>query len=185
MDNIPKEIPAYKTKFSKANKLYRLGWNIARVLLFRPFGGVFFNGWRKFVLRMFGAKIGKHSVIYASSHIWLPKNLEVGERVCIGPHTNIYNPAKITMGNKVVISQNCYLCGGSHDIHSLNLDFISAPIVIKDFSWVCANCFVMMGVTIEDGCVIGATSSLFKSTEPWSIYGGVPAKFIKKREIKK
>lgn len=76
-----------------------------------------------------------------------------------------------------------YLCGGSHDINDLTLGFISAPIVIKDFSWVCANCFIMMGVTIEEGCIIGATASLFKSTEPWSVYGGNPAKFIKKRII--
>ena len=184
MDITSKDIPKYTTNFSFSNKLYRLVWNIVRVLLFRPFRTRFFNGWRKLILKLFGAKIGNYSIIYASCNIWMPKNLELGERSCIGPNSFIYNPSKITIGDKVTISQNSYLCGGSHDINNLSLDFISAPIIIKDFSWVCANCFVMMGVTIEEGCILGATSSLFKNTEPWSVYGGVPAKFIKKRIIK-
>lgn len=178
------EIPEYTTRFSTRNKLYRLTWNIIRVCLFRPFGTTLFNGWRKFLLRLFGASIGEKSVIYASANIWMPCNLEVGRNTCIGPNTFIYNPSKITIGNKVTISQNCYLCGGSHDINTLALDFISAPIFIEDFCWVCANSFVMMGVTMKEGCILGATSSLFKNTEPWCVYGGSPAKFIKKREIK-
>lgn len=177
------EIPKYKTRFSRRNKFYRLVWNITRILLFRPFGTRFFNKWRIFILRCFGARIADHSVVYSSARIWMPCNLEVGTRTCIGPNTFVYNPSKITIGNKVTISQNSYLCGGSHDINTLSLDFISAPITIKDFSWVCANSFVMMGVTMEEGSILGATSSLFKNTEPWSIYGGVPAKFIKKRII--
>lgn len=177
------EIPRYTTRFSTKNKLYRLVWGVVRLLMFRPFCTRVFNSWRLFLLRCFGAKIGKSSIVYSSANIWMPCNLVVGERSCIGPDTIIYNPQLITIGNKVTISQYTYLCGGSHDINKLALDFISAPIVIKDFSWVCARCFVMMGVIIEEGCIIGATSSLFKSTEPWSVYGGMPAKFIKKRVL--
>lgn len=88
------------------------------------------------------------------------------------------------IGDKVTVSQNSYLCGGSHDISDLALGFVTKPIEIKDYAWICANCFIMMGVKIEEGCIIGATSSLFKSTEPWSVYGGNPAKFIKKRILK-
>lgn len=178
-----KELPKYTTRFSFRNRMYRFLWTIVRMILFRPFGSQLFNGWRILLLRLFGAKIGKHSVVYSSANIWMPSNLEIGDRTCIGPDTFIYNPAKIIMGDEVVISQFSYLCGGSHNINKLALDFICAPIIIKDFSWVCAKCFVMMGVTIETGCIIGATSSLFRNTEPWSVYGGVPAKFIKHRHI--
>lgn len=179
------DIPKYKTHFSLKNKIYRLFWNMAYILLFRPFIGGLFNTWRILLLRFFGAKIDKGCVIYASARIWLPYNLVVGKKTCIGPNVFCYNPKQIVIGNKVTISQNTYLCGGSHDIKDLALGFISSPIIIKDFSWVCANCFVMMGTTVEEGCIIGATSSLFKSTEPWSVYGGNPAKFLKKREINK
>lgn len=183
MDTKP-DIPEYTTRFSIKNKLYRLLWSVVRICLFRPFGTIYFNAWRKFLLRLFGAKIGERSVIYASADIWMPCNLEVGKSTCIGPHTIIYNPSKIIIGNKVTISQNSYLCGGSHDIATLALDFITSTIVIEDFCWVCANCFVMMGVTMKEGSILGATSSLFKTTEPWAVYGGSPAKFLKKREIK-
>lgn len=178
------EIPRYTTKFSTKNKLYRLGWNITRVCLFRPFVSIYFNWWRKLILRLFGAKIGEHTIIYPSANIWMPCNLEIGRNTCIGPDAFVYNPSKIKIGNKVTISQNSYLCGGAHDINTLSLDFISAPIVIEDFCWVCANCFVMMGVTMKEGSILGATSSLFKSTESWGVYGGSPAKLIKKRKIK-
>ena len=176
-------IPKYKTKFSTKNKFYRLVWGIVKILLFRPFGSIIFNKWRIFLLKCFGAKIGNNSIVYSSANIWMPCNLIVGERCCIGPNTIIYNPNSIILGNKVTISQYTYLCGGSHDIHTKSLDFVSAPIVIKDFSWVCARCFVMMGITIEEGCIIGATSSLFSSTEPWGVYGGIPARFIKNRDL--
>ena len=177
------EIPKYTTRFSLRNKLYRLAWNITSAVLFRPLAGTIFNKWRISLLKLFGAKIGEKSIIYSSAKIWMPCNLIVGQRTCIGPKVFCYNPQPITIGNKVTISQNTYLCGGSHDINDLALGFISAPIVIKDFSWVCANCFIMMGTTIEEGCIIGATASLFKSTEPWGVYGGNPAKFLKKRVI--
>lgn len=177
------DIPKYTTRFSLKNRLYRLVWNIVRLILFRPFIGNIFNPWRIFVLKIFGAKIDKGSVIYPSVRIWLPYNLVVGKRSCIGPNVFCYNPQPITIGNKVTVSQNTYLCGGSHDINDLALGFISAPIVIKDFSWICANCFIMMGTTIEEGCIIGATSSLYKSTEPWNVYGGNPARLLKKRSI--
>lgn len=178
------QLPRYTTRFSKKNKLYRLLWIVTSTIFFKPFVPNCFNKWRVLLLKLFGAKIGSHTVVYSSARIWMPCNLTIGNRTCIGPHTYIYNPTRITIGNKVTVSQNSYLCGGGHDIKTLSLDFISAPIVIKDFSWVCANCFIMMGVTIEEGSIIGATSSLFKSTEPWSVYGGNPAKFIKQRIVK-
>ena len=116
-------------------------------------------------------------VIYLTAKIRQLYNLTVGKSTCIGSNVFCYNLQKIIIGNKVTVSQNSYLCGGSHGINDLALGFISAPIV-KDFSWICAKCFIMMGSSIEES-TIGATASLFKSAEPWSVYGGNPAKFIK------
>lgn len=178
-----KELPKYTTRFGIKNRLYRLCWNLVYWLLFRPFQGGLFYKWRNILLRCFGAQIADHSIVYASAKIWMPCHLIVGRESCIGPNVFCYNPSKIIIGDKVTISQNTYLCAGSHDITDLALGFITEPIIIKDYVWVCANCFVMLGVTIEEGCIIGATSSLFKSTESWGVYGGNPAKFIKKRNI--
>jgi len=161
-----------------------LAWLIVYTLFFRPFVGELFRYWRIFLLRLFGAKIGRRCIVYPSAKVWAPWNLEMGDAVCIGPNVFCYNPSLIKIGNKVTVSQNTYLCGGSHDIEDLALGFITQPIIISDYVWICADCFIMMGIVIAKGCIIGATSSLFKSTEPFGVYGGNPAKYIKKRVIK-
>lgn len=177
------QLPAYTSHFSWKNKLMRLAWSIAYYSLFRIFFPPFLNSWRVFIIKCFGAKIGKGTVIYANARIWAPWNMIVGRRCCIGPNVFYYNPSPIILGDMVTISQNSYLCGGSHDIASLSRPFISAPIVIEDLAWVCANSFIMMGVTIGKGAIVGATSSVFKNVEPWHVVGGNPAKFIKIRTI--
>ena len=83
------------------------------------------------------------------------------------------------------MSQGAYLCGASHDINSLNKPLITAPIKIERFSWICADAFVGMGVTIGEGAVVGARAAVFKDVEPWTVVGGNPAKFIKMRVIEK
>lgn len=177
------EIPKYPSRFSLRNRFARLAWLIGCWLLFKPFALPFFNKWRIFILKCFGAKIGKGSIVYSSATIWAPWNLEIGKRVCIGPKVNCYNPVPIKIGNKVTVSQSTYLCGGGHDITSIILPFISSPIIIKDYAWICANCFIKMGVTIGEGAIVGATSSVFKDVDDWTVVGGNPAKYIKDRII--
>lgn len=178
------DIPKYPSRFSLQNRLARFVWLICCWVLFKPFSLPYFNKWRIFVLRCFGAKIGKGSVVYSSATIWAPWNLVMGKRVCIGPKVNCYNPALIKIGNKVTVSQNTYLCGGGHDISSIVLPFISAPIIIKDYAWICANSFIKMGVTIGEGAIVGATSSVYKNVSDWTVVGGNPAQYIKDRIIK-
>ena len=173
----------YVSSFSWKNKFYRLSWQIISLLFFRPIGLTVFNSWRILLLKLFGAKIGKGSIVYASANISQPNNLSIGVLSCIGPKVKLH-VGKIVIGSKVTISQGSYLCSGSHDINYLNKPFVSEPIVIHDFAWVAAEAFIMMGVTIGEGAVVGARAAVFKDVEPWTVVGGNPAKFIKKREIK-
>ena len=102
---------------------------------------------------------------------------------CIGPNTNIYNKDKIVIGNDSVISQGCFLCTAGHDTGSLMLPLTTAPITISNNVWIAADAFVGMGVTIGEGAIVGARAAVFEDVEPWTIVGGNPAKFIKKRII--
>lgn len=174
----------YIDNYTIWNKLKRLCWNICCFILFRPFALPIFKGWRSFILRIWGAKIGKGSVIHASSNIWAPWNLEVGQRTCIGPNTIIYNPGKIILGNKVAISQYSYLCTATHNYESKLHTLYWKTIYIHDRAWVAADSFVGPGVTIGEGAVIGARAVVFKDVEPWTVVGGNPAKYIKDRVIK-
>lgn len=174
----------YQDALSKSNKLHRLLWSVCCALLFRPFGLPVFKNWRNSILRLFGAKIGKGSIVHSSAKIWAPWNLEMGIRTAIGPYAIIYNPDRIRLGNKVAVSQYAHLCSASHDITKAKNPLTTKPIIIQDRAWVAADAFVGMGVTVGEGAVVGARSAVFKDVEPWTVVGGNPAKFIKRRIIK-
>lgn len=183
MEKIVVDHSKYQNTLTFKNKVSRLLWNIVCVLFFRPFASNVFNGWRKFILRIFGARIGKGSVIYSSVKIWAPWNLELGEFVAIAQGVNCYNVNKILIKSNATISQFAYLCSASHDISNPAHPLISAPIVINDQAWIATDTFVGMGVTIGQGAVVGARAAVFKDVEPWVVVGGNPAKFIKARKF--
>jgi putative colanic acid biosynthesis acetyltransferase WcaF len=177
------KIGPYVNRLSLSNKLARLLWLIAYTCLFRPFSGPLFNRWRIFLLRRFGTKVGKGSIIYSSVQIWAPWNLMVGDYVIIGPRSICYNPAPIVIGDKVVISQYAHLCSASHDYTHPDFPLVTAPIHIHRFAWVATDTFIGMGVTVGEGCVVGARSSVFKDTPEWSVVAGNPARKIKDRPV--
>lgn len=170
-------------KEEKPNRAKRIIWAIINKSLFRWSAGRI--GWplRKFLLEVFGAKIDRKAYIYSSSEIFAPWLLVVG-RACIGPNTELYNKAPITIGDDSVISQGVFLCTASHDISSKMLPLKKAPIDIGNNVWVASDVFVGMGVALGEGSVVGARAAVFKNVEPWSVVGGNPAVFIKKRVIK-
>lgn len=171
----------YINHLSFRNRLGRLTWGITRILLFRPFIGRPFNRWRIFLLRCFGAKIGRHCSIYASVRIWAPWNLTLGDYVALGPEADLYSVDRITIGSMATISQRAYLCTASHDITQLLKPLIHQPIVIGNYTWIAAEAFVGMGVTIHEGSVVGARAVVTKSIPKWSVAAGNPARVVKKR----
>lgn len=176
-----KSLKYYKEK--KPHYLKRLIWYLINATLFRILIGRIFKWARHGLLKAFGASIDKDAYIYHSSTIFAPWNLKVG-RACIGPNTNIYCKDNITIGDEVTISQGTYLCTASHDFTDPLMALTTAPIIIETRVWIAADAFVGMGVTIGEGAVVGARAAVFKNIEPWTVVGGNPAKFIKKRVIK-
>ena len=166
----------------KPHRKKRIIWHIINVTLFRWLELQCFRGIRHALLRAFGATIDKDALIYASCKIYAPWNLKVG-RACIGPRTEIYNKADIIIGNDSVISQDCFICTASHDISSTMLPLVVRPITIGNYAWIAARAYVGPGVNIGEGAVVGATASVYKDVEPWTVVGGNPAKTIKKRII--
>jgi putative colanic acid biosynthesis acetyltransferase WcaF len=138
---------------------------------------------RMSVLTMFGANVSKTSMVYGSTDILRPWGFYMGRYSAIGPRSNIYNLDKIIIGNNVVISQDVYLCGGSHDYTVSSLPLLRLKIEIKDSVWIGAGAFIGPGVTIGEGAVIAARAVVVKDVEPWTVVGGNPAKFIKNRVV--
>ena len=156
-------------------------WWIVDAILFQPSPQILY-GWRRFLLRLFGAKIGKKVILRPSVRITFPWKVSIGEFSWIGDNVELYSLGNITIGNNVVISQKSYICTGSHDYLSEGFDIFALPINIKDKAWIATDVFVGPGVTIEEGVVVGARSSVFKNLEKGWVYTGHPLIKIKKRE---
>ena len=103
---------------------------------------------------------------------------------CLASDVDCYNVDIIEIGNYSTVSQGTFLCTASHDVMSNGHELITAPIIIGDNAWIGAKAYIGMGVNIGNGVVVGATASVYKSVEPWSVVGGNPAKFIKKRVLR-
>ena len=174
----------YKNQLSLRNKLGRLAWNITYCIFFYPFALKKMNPWRIFLLKLYGAKITYRTYIASNVKIWAPWNLEMAEYTLLAANVYCYNPDKIKIGSETIISQSVYLCTASHDITNATHPLITRPIIIEDQVWIAVDAFIMMGVTIGQGAVVGARSAVFKDVEPWTVVGGNPSKFIKKRVIK-
>ena len=173
----------YENKFSKKNQIKRLFWSIVWFIFAKPLPRSTGNQWKIFLLKLFGAKISKNATVYSSVKIYAPWNLEMHDYSCLAPEVDCYNVDKIIIGAHSTVSQKSFLCSASHDISKSSIPLITAPIVIKDQVWVGASVFIGMGVLIEQGAVVGATSSVYKNVESWTVVGGNPVKFIKKREV--
>jgi len=168
-------------KYSKRELFRRILWGFGRSL-FRFSPRPCF-GWRRFVLRCFGAKIGAHVNTYPSTWIYFPWNLSVGDWSAIGEHAFIYNLGPVSLGKRVTVSHRAQLCAGTHDYTKADLPLLRPAIVILDQVWVCADAFVGPGVTVAEGAIVGARAVVMKDVAPWTIVGGNPARVIKKREL--
>ncbi len=169
-------------KYSLRIQILRVLWAVVRIffrLVPRPVQAP-----RRFLLRLFGAKVGRNVNIANTATIYFPWNLEVGDWSAIGEHAYIYNLGVIRIGDKVTISQRAHLCAGTHDYRDPSLPLLTPPISIGRQAWICADAFVGPGVTVGDGAVVGACAVVTRDVEPWDIVAGNPARVVKQRTLK-
>jgi putative colanic acid biosynthesis acetyltransferase WcaF len=164
------------------NKVGRLVWGMAWAILFRPTPRCM-DGWRRFLLRCFGARIGKGTRILGSARIWAPWNLVMGEYACLSEFVDCYCVDRIRVGAHATVSQYAFLCTASHDVADPHMKLVTAPIVIGDQAWVAADVFIGPGVHLGTGCVVGARSSVFKDLPAWKVCMGTPARPIRDRTL--
>lgn len=160
-------------------------WRVVNITLFHWLALPCFNLLRIWILRLFGAKISSTAHVYASCKIWAPWNLQMGDYSCLARYVEVYNKDNVTIADNVVISQGSMLCTASHDITLSSNKMVTAPITIEHSVWVASGCFIGMGVTLGEGAVVGARACVFKDVEAWTVVGGNPAGFIKKRILKR
>lgn len=168
-------------KYSREELVLRVLWAGGR-WLFRLSPRPLF-GWRRFVLRLFGARIGPHVHVYSTTHVYMPWNLEVGAWSAVGEDVLIYNLGPVTIGQRATVSHRAHLCAGTHDASQPDLPLLKPPIVVGDQAWICADALVGPGVTVGEGAVVGAGAVAMRDVEPWMIVAGNPAQPVKRRVL--
>lgn len=138
-------------------------------------------GWRRFLLRSFGAKIGRGVILRPTMRTQFPWKVSIGDYSWIGDDVVLYSLGPISIGKNVVISQKGYLCTGSHDYTKPDFPIFFQAIHIEDECWLATDVFVGPGVRIGKGTVVGARSSVFKSLPPNKICIGSPVNVIRDR----
>lgn len=162
---------------------FALLWWLVEATLFR--GSLHhLYGFRNWLLRRFGATIGRGVKIRPDARFYYPWRVAIGDYSWIGNGAMLYSLAPITIGAHCIVSQEAYLNTGNHDITSPTFDLITQPIVIEDGAWVGARAFVNLGVTIGANAVIGAMSNVTKDMPAGMVCVGNPCKPIKPRGLR-
>jgi putative colanic acid biosynthesis acetyltransferase WcaF len=155
-------------------------WWLVQALFFHTSPQVLF-GWRRFLLRLFSARIGAGVLVRPSASITYPWKLSVGDYSWIGDDVVLYSLSEIRIGSHSVISQRSYLCAATHDYTRPSCDMVAGPVTIGDQVWVAADVFIGPGVTVADGCLVGARSSVFSNLPAGMICLGSPAVPVRPR----
>lgn len=171
---MPRSRPLQPAHLDASNKLRRLAWMLVWSLLYRP-SPTPLHGWRRFLLRLFGARVGAGAHPYPSARIWAPWNLSMAAHSCLGRDVDCYCVAPISLGEHATVSQYSFLCTASHDYRDPAMPLVAAPIVIEAEAWVAADVFLGPGVTVRAGAVIGARSTLLADAPAWTVMAGSPA----------
>jgi putative colanic acid biosynthesis acetyltransferase WcaF len=168
----------YASPWPLRERLGLLLWSVAWPLLCawtpKPF-----NPWRLALLRVFGCKIDGRPFVHQRARIQIPWYVILHDRSCVGDRANLYSLGEIELGSGCVIAQEAYLCTGTHDLDHPDTPLITARIVVGASAFVGARAFIMPGVRIGDGSVIGACSLVTTDVEPRTIVAGSPARFLR------
>ncbi|HYD32276.1 MAG TPA: WcaF family extracellular polysaccharide biosynthesis acetyltransferase [Azospirillaceae bacterium] len=160
-----------------------LAWQLVQATLFAVSPHPM-NGWRRVLLRAFGARIGAGVVIRPSARVHFPWHLTIGDRSWVGDEVRLYTLGLIRIGSDTVISQRSHLCAGTHDHLAPSFSTLLPPIAIGDQVWIGAEVFVAPGVTIGDGAVVGARSAVFKNLDGGMVHRGSPARPVEPRVMR-
>lgn len=172
----------HAVKYSRSEIGLRVLWALTRPF-FRLSPRPCF-GWRRFLLRLFGARISRGVHLYPSTVVYMPWHLTIGAWSAIGEDALIYNLGPVEIGERVTVSHRAHLCAGTHDYSRIDLPLRKPPITIEDDAWVCADAFVGPGVRVGKGAIVGARAVAVRDVPPWTIVAGNPARVVKHRELR-
>jgi putative colanic acid biosynthesis acetyltransferase WcaF len=138
------------------NVLWQAAW-------FATLNLVFMKWWlptrlRPPILRAFGARVGERVLIRHRVRVLWPWKLAVGDDCWMGEGAWLLNLERITIEHDVCISQEAFLCTGSHRHEDPAFEFDNGPIHVGRGAWVAARATVLRGAQVPEGAVVPAGS---------------------------
>lgn len=155
-------------------------WWIVSALLFRPSPQVLY-GWRRFLLRLFGARIGRGVILRPSVRVTYPWKLTIDDNAWVGDRVELYTLGEIHIGHDAVVSQGTYLCTGTHDPRDPSFPISAHPIVVEPEAWIAAEAFVLPGRRIGRAAVVAARAVVTTDVPEEAVVAGHPARIVSTR----
>lgn len=143
------------------SKVWQALWFAAMNVAFKPWFVP--ASLRVALLRAFGARIGDDVLIRHGVRVLWPWKLVVGDSCWIGEGVWLLNLEPITLGDDVCLSQEAFLCTGSHDYRRADFAYRNAPITVGSGAWVGARAVVLPGVAVGAGAVVAAMTTVARA----------------------
>lgn len=170
------------TKWTLRELAWRVLWAAAKPFFRfspRPLWGL-----RRWILRFFGARVGRDVHVYPTVRITIPWNLTLGDQCAVGDGVKLYALGTIEIKARATVSQGVHLCAGSHDWRDPSMPLLKLPIEIGADAWICADAFVGPNVRIGENAIVGARAVVMKDVASSKIVAGNPAHEIGTRELR-
>ena len=133
---------------------------------------------RRIFYRLLGMHIKKNTKIDMGQTIIYPHKISIGCDTHINRNCILDGRGVLIIGNNVSISCRVNLITGTHDINSINFNYVQKSIIIDDDVWIGINSTILTGVHIGKGAIVAAGAVVTKDVPPYTIYAGIPAKKI-------
>lgn len=181
MKNARRAALIYRQPPALSNQIRRGTFRLVWLVFCRP-TPILLHGWRRFVLRLFGARIEAGAHIYPTCRIWAPWNLVMAKRSCLAANVDCYNVDRIELRACAIVSQGSFLCSASHDHNHPDFPLVTAPIRIDTGAWICAEAFVGPGVRVHSYAVVAARAVVNRDVDAASVVAGNPAMIVGARD---
>lgn len=178
--NSPYDIAANRAarKYSRRELAARILWRAANPLF--AFSPRICWSWRRWLLRRFGAKVGRNVQVFPSVRIAMPWNISLADDVSVGDRAILYALGQVTVGARSAISQGAHLCAGTHDWRQSDMPLLKLPIIVEEDVWICADAFIGPDINIGRGAIVAARAVAMKSVPADTIAFGNPVMFCAK-----
>jgi putative colanic acid biosynthesis acetyltransferase WcaF len=163
-------------KWSRREQAARVLWACARPLFAlspRPLWG-----WRRFLLRAFGARVGVQVHVCPGVRVFMPWNVELGDYAAVGDGAILYALGPVRIGAGASVSQGAHLCAGTHDHRDPLMPLVKARIDIGAGAWICAEAFIGPDVRVGERAVVAARAVAVRDVADGCVAAGSPARIV-------